>query len=316
MPAYNSELFLQEAVESVLNQTYQNLQVLILDDGSTDNTVAIAKQFTDPRIEVLASPVNRGQAHQLNLGILKAEGDFICIMHSDDIMHEQRIQQQYDFLCANPSIGLCGANIQLIGEANEICVYPFSNQQCRNMLLSANPFAHSAVFFRKIILADIEQPYSQDMVPAEDYDLWVRLAVTTRFGNLQEVLLDYRIHPNQIGQTKKDREADLLLQIRRKIITDLFAVKGQVQSQTCLEVLYVNTAKFSLNETVQAIDILWTNNMRTGFFEQKVLRGRLKHICLQRLSLFTRMQRLKAMISNRSLRQICFTKTFIRILIR
>ena len=94
MPVYNCASYVGEALNSVLKQTHSNLEILICDDSSTDGTLDVVKTFTDKRITILESPVNQGQAHQLNKGIKVSRGDYVAIMHGDDLCYANRIEEQ------------------------------------------------------------------------------------------------------------------------------------------------------------------------------------------------------------------------------
>ncbi|MBL0358837.1 MAG: glycosyltransferase [Chitinophagaceae bacterium] len=279
IPVYNAQLFLQEAIESVIHQTYKNLQIIITDDGSTDNSVSIARQLRDERIEIYVAAANQGQAHQLNLGISKATGEFICIMHADDIMNIDKLDKQYEFLLNNPTVGICGCNLTLTGSKTGEVQYPEYDQQCKDMLLSAPPFAHSAVLARKQVFENHYPVYSQHLVPAEDYDLWVRLARTNVYANIQEPLLQYRIHPEQIGTLKKDKEEIVLTEIRKKIIARCFEIKNDDEIDKCFNTIYA-TASSDADDTLHCIQLLWNRNKKIKFFSAAVLKGRLKHVLL------------------------------------
>jgi glycosyltransferase involved in cell wall biosynthesis len=313
IPVYNAGLFLKEAIESVLQQTYKNLQIIITDDGSTDNSVFVAKQFKDERIEIYVAPVNQGQAYQLNLGIKKAKGEFICIMHADDIMNISKLEKQYNFLLKNPAIGICGCNLNLTGGKSGEVKYPEHDQQCKDMLLSAPPFAHSAVLLRKQVLENLTPVYYQHLVPAEDYDLWVRLAGKTLYGNIQEPLLQYRIHPEQIGVLKKDKEETVLAEIRRKLIASCFEISNEDEISRCFNTVYNNTFT-QVDEMLQSIQVLWERNKKINIFSTAVLKGRLKHLLYITMIKIPVSRRVGILFSSAALFQIAFFNTFIKII--
>ncbi len=313
IPTFNSEKYLYEAIESVVNQSHNNLEILILDDGSSDNTIEIIKSFADVRIKLFESKVNQGQSHQLNKGIIKATGEYVCIMHSDDVMHVNKLERQLIFLKNNPLIGVCGCNVQLIGEKNDIWIYPEKNQACKDLLLSSVPFAHPAVVFRKSVLSEMGFIYDQKMVPTEDYDLWVRLANKTLFGNVQEVLLRYRIHPNQIGNTEKKKQEKLLDEIRQKMIVQLFNI-DEKDSNLCFNSLYY-TGQIKAADAAKGVKVLWVSNKKKGMFSNQVLKGRLKHIIFKLLSGLNFKQRIQYIAKNSAIFEIIFFKTMLRILL-
>ena len=277
IPVYNAQLYINEAIESVIQQSYNNIQIIITDDGSTDNSVAIIKALNDQRIEIYETQKNEGQANRLNFGIEKAKGDFICIMHADDVMVSTKLEKQLKFLLQNPQIGICGCNILLMGTQSGEIKYPQFDQECKNMLLSAPPFAHSAILAKKEVFSNLNTVYYQHLVPAEDYDLWVRLATQNTFANIQEPLLKYRIHAQQIGTLKKDREAIVLSEIRKKIISLFFKINEKRDIDICFKTLF-GSEKENISYSLYGIKLMWKQNKKLKFFSSSKLKGRFKHL--------------------------------------
>lgn len=311
IPVFNSGKYLQEAIESVIVQSYSKLQIIILDDCSDDDSVMIAKSFLDPRIVVYESTGNKDQSYQLNMGIAKAKGEFISIMHSDDVMHKDKLKEQLLFFQEHPLTGICGCNVQYIGEKKGEWLFPKENQDCKDLLLSTVPFAHSTVVFRKSILQGVEPVYNLNMAPAEDYDLWVRLADKTDYGNVQQILLSYRIHAEQLGEVKKHKESILVDSIRKKLITLLFKIHDETDAQICFKTLYHNE-EVKPGHALKGVILLWRFNKKSGLFSNKVLKGRLKHIVYKSLSRISASERLKVVITNLALIKTGFLKTVIR----
>jgi glycosyltransferase involved in cell wall biosynthesis len=220
MPVYNCELYIKEAVDSILNQTYINFEFLILDDASTDCTVSIIQEYNDPRIALIEKPINTGYTNSLNLGLQLAKGKYIARMDGDDISLPERFARQVAFLEANPAVILCGTWYSIIG-SDRIVKVPESHDAIKVALLRGNCFAHPSVMMRKRSLEVFQIVYDVSKEPAEDYDLWVRLVMKGRLYNLQEVLLDYRTHSNQVTKKHSDKQKDSVMKTKRNLFNFL-----------------------------------------------------------------------------------------------
>lgn len=224
MPVYNAGLFLSEAVESILNQAFQNFELLLFDDCSTDNSISIIKSFHDERIKSFFSPVNRGYVHHLNEGLRIAKGKYIARMDADDISDLQRLERQVTFMENNPQIGICGTSITVIDNNNKIVrneLYEVEDSKLRVKLMINSCFAHPSVIFRKNVLKEHNLFYNPDLMPAEDYALWCELSAVTKLANLPETLLKYRSHEEQITKRKRhlQRQAASVIRVR---MTEVF----------------------------------------------------------------------------------------------
>lgn len=198
MPTYNGKKYILQAIQSILDQTYVNLELIIVDDGSTDGThELILDCFShDSRIRLIRIPKS-GVALALNKGIELSRGKYIARLDADDIAESCRLYQQVNFLEKNHEIGvLGGAAIKINAEGKKIGVlrkYKY-NYQLRWLLLFKNAFIHPSVMIRKDLLIKVG---CYNNVRSEDADLWVRLAKITCFHNLDSPLIKYRIHDNQ-----------------------------------------------------------------------------------------------------------------------
>lgn len=202
MPVFNGAAFLEEAIESILNQTYSHLEFIILDDGSTDPSLDIIKGFEDPRIKLLVSEKNRGIIHQLNKGVGLAAGKYIARMDADDISKANRLQLQCDFLEQNSDIDLVGSQAVYIDEKGrklgKTSNLPTNAETIRIYSLFYSPFVHPAVFGRTEVFK--ENAYVPE-VAAEDQYLWVKILNRHKAANLPHPLLYHRSHRHNI--TKK-----------------------------------------------------------------------------------------------------------------
>jgi glycosyltransferase involved in cell wall biosynthesis len=213
LPAYNSGKYIYQSVSSVLNQSYSNLELIITDDGSTDDTKEIIQSFDDQRIRLIHHRENQGLIYSLNEAIHLSGGALIARMDADDICHPLRMEKQVNKFNGDPALGICGTGIKTFGATSFNQYYPEQHDEIMAMMLFRCPFAHPTVMMRKNIILENALFYNPDFSHAEDYDLWQRAAFHTRFYNIREALLEYRVHPAQISTEKKDEQTGKALQI-------------------------------------------------------------------------------------------------------
>lgn len=200
MPVLNGESWIAEAVQSLVSQSHENFELLLVDGGSTDDSVPIARDIAGDRIRVVTFP-DRGVAASLAYGIRVCDTEFVSRLDSDDRSRSTRLSRQVGFLTQNPEYVIVGSNIDFIdmtGRHLGSSRFPTSDPAIRLRMVLGNPFAHSAVTFRKSAVAEVGNYWSPDSSPfPEDYHLWCRLARVGKLANLTEFLTEYRI--NQAG---------------------------------------------------------------------------------------------------------------------
>ena len=210
MPVHNSEKYLREAIDSILNQTFVDFEFLIIDDYSTDNSLQIVQSYNDPRIRLFRNETNMGIACSLNKGLELAKGEYIAPMDADDVAVIDRFTVQVDFLDNHLSIGIVGSAIEAIDEQGRpfrIVTKPFTDAEIRWHLLLRNPFTHSAVMLRRKLIEKNRLFYDRQFETVQDYDFWSRLLLLTKGANISQVLLRYRVHPK--SSTKLNRQQQL-----------------------------------------------------------------------------------------------------------
>jgi len=202
MPVYNAERFVKEAIKSILDQTYVDFELIIVNDGSTDKSEDIIKTVTDPRIRLI-SQSNAGIIGALNAGLKVAQGTYIARMDADDISEPTRLEKQVTFLRGHPDIALCGTWAKTINDSGEetgIYDYPPTmHAKIKRAMLRYNPFIHPSVMFAKQAIEKVG-PYRQGHKHAEDYELWTRMVSQFKTANIPEQLLRYRITSDSITQ--------------------------------------------------------------------------------------------------------------------
>ncbi len=208
MPVYNAEKFINEAVESILNQTFSEFEFIIINDGSTDQSEAILKDFQkrDQRVKVISGP-NKGYSTRLNEGLGYAKGDYIARMDADDIALPERFAKQVAFLEDHPNYVAVGSRTLLIDEEG-LAIMPFSEQTSHEEIDAAHmtgrggSISHPSVMLRRETLQSVGG-YRENMEPAEDLDLFLRLAEIGKLANLPDLLLKYRLHPKSVGHSRR-----------------------------------------------------------------------------------------------------------------
>jgi glycosyltransferase involved in cell wall biosynthesis len=204
LPVYNGQDYLAQAIDSVLSQSFRDLELIIIDDGSTDGSGAIIESADDPRIWSFRQS-NRGLAATLNRAIALARGEYIARQDQDDISLPSRLAKQIGFLDANPDVGMLGTSAEIwVGNvrSDRHLRHPADNAALKFGLLFDNHFVHSSVMIRRDVLEAVGG-YSEDPArqPPEDYELWSRVMKRYRLANLPDVLLAYREVAGSMSRT-------------------------------------------------------------------------------------------------------------------
>lgn len=240
MPVYNSELYLREAVDSILNQTFSDFELLIIDDASTDQSVAIIQSYTDARIQLIVKPKNTGYTNSLNYGLTIARGKFIARMDSDDISLPTRFEKQIAYLEAHPDVALCGTQYQIIA-SEKTSKHPITHSAILVKLLEGCFIAHPTVMINNSFLRQNNLSYDVDAEPAEDYDLWSRIVFLGKVSNLDEVLLLYRVSVNQVSSQRAAEQTKSASRVKLHMLQKLFSTLPE-------EYIYYQTSALTLNK--------------------------------------------------------------------
>jgi len=204
MPVYNAQNYVEEAILSILNQTYQNFEFIIINDGSTDKSLEIIQKYAlqDNRIKVI-SRENKGLPYSLNEGIKLAKGKYIVRMDADDISISDRIERQLKFMENHLEVGIVGGAII---SNHKIFTYYTNDKMIKAELIFSTPFAHPCVMIRKEIITKYNLFYNEKFLHSQDFELFSRMAKFTKMANLKEVVLKYRILDSSITKNTKEKE--------------------------------------------------------------------------------------------------------------
>jgi len=203
MAVYNGEPWLGEALDSVLGQSFRELELIVVDDGSTDGTPQRLATVADTRLSVLRQ-ARSGQTAALNRGLRAARAPLIARIDADDIALPGRLERQVAFLGAHPNIGLLGTAAREItpdGTVVGTLAPPCDDHAIRRALRRSNPFIHSSIVFRRS-LVDTVGAYDPSFAVAQDYDLWLRMSRITQLANLGEPLVLRRLAPGRLSSAR------------------------------------------------------------------------------------------------------------------
>jgi hypothetical protein len=291
MPVYNASAFLQDAVESVLSQTWQHLELIAIDDGSQDGGGELLNQWSwqDRRVRVVHQS-NQGAVvalnHGLDLAAARGSDGFVAIMHADDVCLPMRLEKQMAYLAAHPEVDFCGTWMRTFGAAEREWQYPAEPRFTKAFLLFWCCFAHPTMMWRRSLVTEGLRYDPATPMPCEDYALWARASRQYQMANVPEVLLQYRVHAQQGGAAHREKAAALTERIRREQLQCLhvsptaaeMAVHQKLaESEFGSDMAFVAAAQAWLEK-------LWAANQQTHYFEEEafgqVLGGRWAATCV------------------------------------
>jgi glycosyltransferase involved in cell wall biosynthesis len=239
MAAYNAEKYIRKAISSILQQSFEDFELLIVNDGSTDDTVAEVQAFDDPRIRLIHNTSNQGLVFTRNRALEEARGEFIAVLDSDDIAVPERLQLQYEFMEQHPEVALCSGHAALIDAQGALTGQQFivPTDFVNMEVFFGNPFINPAAMFRADILREFDG--YRDFAPAEDFDFFVRVSEKYPVANLDHLLVYYRVH-NQNTSAIKPAETRA---IETAILKDMYNRWGMSVDDRFLDLHYLLFSK-------------------------------------------------------------------------
>jgi glycosyltransferase involved in cell wall biosynthesis len=282
MPVYNAERYLREAIESILAQTYADFELLIIDDGSTDSSIAIIESYADPRIRLVRNGQNRGVVYTLNRGLALARGRFLARMDSDDIALPHRLERQTAVLEAHPETAVVASTIQQIDENGapagswEEDVAALTSQAIQKMLVKGNCIAHPSILGRTSLLQ--RYGYSANMLHTEDYELWLRICGDGHtIEKISEPLLKYRSHAQSVTvASNRGGYGDTIKLLRSKAGFITKKIKARSWNGFATEVL----RSFS-GQLLRLVQKILVQQVKRGLYACGGLLGRLISCCIK-----------------------------------
>jgi glycosyltransferase involved in cell wall biosynthesis len=273
MPVYNAAAHLQQAIDSILNQTFADFEFLIINDGSTDSSDKIIRSYTDARIVYVANEVNLKLIATLNKGIELARGEYIVRMDADDISLPPRIEKLLAFMDSTPNVGVCGSWFESFGGKSKVTKYQSESDAIRLHMLHQCHLCHPSVILRKKVLLTNKLFYNKEYIHAEDYELWVRMGAYTKYANIPEVLLRYRQHEDSVSNKYSDIQLENLKKISKMAFRQLGIDINDEQLKLYNKLVYADfsCSNADLIELSQIIGQMVEANKRSMFVEQSFL---------------------------------------------
>jgi glycosyltransferase involved in cell wall biosynthesis len=245
MSVYNSEKYLKEAIDSILNQTYKNFDFLIINDGSTDKSQAIIKSYNDSRIRLINHETNLGLIASLNKGLHLVNSEYIARMDSDDISFPERLEKQVSFMEKHPEVGICGTWLVTFGDRKgEIWKYPADPMEIKAHLMFNTKLAHATVLMRPAFLSKYNLNYNPEYVHVEDWELWQKASLYFNIVNIPEVLYKYRIHEESVCNLNKDVQYETAKKIRSRGLRQL-GIEPTVEEEIMHHKIFTGKAEIS-----------------------------------------------------------------------
>jgi len=229
MPVYNGEKYLNEAIDSILRQTYSDFEFIIVNDGSTDKTEEIILSYADERIRYVKNEENIRLIRTLNKGIDLAKGKYIARMDADDISFQNRLEVQVQFMENNPQIGLCGSFLKTIGNKIGTVRFHTDDDTIRFRLLFSTYLRHPSVMIRKEVIQNHNIMYNADYLHVEDHKMWVDISKHTKLAIIPELLIKYRVHDDNISVKHQKIQANTESKIREEQLCTLGIKIDEIQ---------------------------------------------------------------------------------------
>lgn len=242
IPVYKSqETHLRQAIESVLAQTFRDYELVILNDSPDDKRLEdIAASYQDPRIRFIYNECNMGISGARNKLIELARAPYLAIMDHDDIMLPERLAQQVEYLDSHPDVGVVGCQTLHI-PMERPTHYPIDDEDIKLALMHSCIVPHTGSTIRKSILQENNIRYEANYSPSEDYSLWLRLIGCTRFHNLPDILMHYRVYPANTSHRQKKRMTQQTIELHalaHQLYPDLYTRSMEQSKHTTYTKLF------------------------------------------------------------------------------
>lgn len=280
MPTYNVAPWVDEAIQSVLNQTYKDFDLLVVDDASSDDTLAHVRAINDPRIRIAAFPDNVGLADNLNRGLDLIDTELVARMDGDDIAEPDWLETGIRVLDSHPEVGVCSFGFRFFGAKTSLVRFPEGNEDSKAQML----FGCTVIVpvLRRSVFEDHNFRYSTAAFPAEDYMMWSDVYRVTQVYNVQRTLFHYRTHETQISTSKRQEQIEKSNAVRLRMLDWLNDSFTEDEKRYFLDVFVpcVVEGKTSVEELKHFADLLVSRNTQ-GHYDNEALRRKFQsHIAL------------------------------------
>lgn len=269
LPNYNNASFLKEAIDSVLNQSFTDFELVIIDDGSTDNSIEIIKSYADSRVILIEKEKNSGIVDSLNLGLKHCNKKYILRMDGDDISVPDRFEKLVTFMEKHPQIGVCSSSLQLFGALNEVRNVDRGSKRLKAGMIHGTTVPHAPCIMRTSILKENNIQYRNDHPHMEDYDLFFRMKNITNFENLKDILYLYRITGSNVTVKNNHTRDDRFRKMYKEVLTELEIEATDKNVGTHYEFFQVVPLSYTVEDFAVHIRSLISQNAKLKIYPEK-----------------------------------------------
>ncbi len=241
MAAFNAEEYLEETLKSLLDQSFADFELIVVDDASTDGTGKILARCGDKRLRVLRNEHNGGVAFSANRGLEAAKGKYIARADADDVYAPERLRVQRDFMEANPETALCGGNLRYAGVAKGSLALPGDKERIKCHLPFYCTIMQTVSFLRADFVRKHNLRYDEGLAAASDYELWFRIThdLDAPCANLPLVLAQYRVHPASLSSSRALTQQAVAARVRRRHF-EAWGISMTERREALHNMLYLN----------------------------------------------------------------------------
>ncbi len=274
---YNKGPFVEEALHSALNNTFRDIEVLVIDDRGTDDGVDRVRRIDDPRIRIISNEVNLGRAGAANQGLDAARGEYIAVLDADDVMMPDRLAEQVAYLDEHPEVGALGTYVRYFGRVDEVGRWPLTDREARGRMLVGDPILYPTAMFRKAHLdAHGIRCRTGWRTPGMDYLFLCEMARATRFATLPMELTRHRLGAQNMRHGRDPREDRAILYREVFRLFDLPATEAEIGLQLMLHGHHmVPPTGRRVRELYQWMQRLMAMNKQKEVFDPEVLAAEL-----------------------------------------
>lgn len=273
MSVYNTKKeFLDVAIQSILNQKFKDYEFIIVNDGSTEECLANILRYNDSRIRLLSNEYNIGLTKSLNRGLAIAKGKYIARMDADDYSYPLRLKKQYEYMERHTEIDILGSWVREGNKVKKSCGNVTSEWRYARMLFDNVGIYHPTAFIRADFLKKNELSYDEDILKAQDFELWTRCLKVGKMYVYPQVLVDYRIHEQQISRSQLGEQNNYNYIIRKRLISKLKIELNELEEKQFKE---INIPILSAKEFERFIGKILEANEQCQEFSPNILKHEL-----------------------------------------
>lgn len=276
MPVYNAEQYLSQALDSIVSQSFEDWELILINDGSNDGSESIIMGYDDERIFYIKNPVNLKLIKTLNKGIDYCGGQYIARMDADDICHPDRLKRQVEFLDSHPQVLMCGTAAAVIDNSGKKTgnIHNLTSDDYLQINLMFSPsFIHPSMMIRSEVLK--QNKYDEAYKHVEDYDLWCRIAKLGKVANIEDELLQYRWHDSNVSVLNSEVQRELKDELIKRELSRLDLIPTELE-------LYCHKVTFQLYALGNKLDVPVDRfDDIANWFTKLIRQNEIKHIYLQ-----------------------------------